>query len=98
MSDGLINKYHVSRVDGRDVRPGDKHYRCQYFVLDLTHDPIARFAAHTYAGAVASIKPELAEDLSNKILELAKTEAKPGFGYILDKATIRSIEGNKSNT
>ncbi len=45
---GLYRKYRVQRNDGRD-KPGDKHSDCQYFVLDLTHDPFARLAADHYA-------------------------------------------------
>jgi len=45
---GLYRKYRVQRSDGRD-KPDDKHSDCQYFVLDLTHDPLARLAANHYA-------------------------------------------------
>lgn len=45
---GLYDKYIVSRADGDDL-PGCKHSNCEYFVLDLTHDPIARMAYATYA-------------------------------------------------
>jgi len=47
--EGLIIKYHVSRQDGRDLVPGDKHYDCDYFVLDLDHDPYAYVALAAYA-------------------------------------------------
>ena len=60
---GLYSKYHVNRVDGRDIRPGDKHYRCEYFALDLSHDPAARKAAIKYAGFILAEKPDLARDL-----------------------------------
>ena len=36
----LYTKYLVQRVDERDGL-GDKHHKCSYFVLDLTHDPLA---------------------------------------------------------
>ena len=45
---GLHRKYRVQRSDGRD-KPGDKHGDCQYFVLGLTHEPLARLAAAHYA-------------------------------------------------
>ena len=37
---GLYQKYRVERTDGRD-KPGEKHHGCKYFVIDLTHDPLA---------------------------------------------------------
>lgn len=39
---GLYNKFVVLRTDGRSD-PGEKHYRCDYFVLDITHDPHATY-------------------------------------------------------
>lgn len=49
---GNPGKFQVSRTDGRDA-PGEKHEGCQYFVLDLTHDPHARNAALAYAASAA---------------------------------------------
>lgn len=45
---GLYRKFDVSRTD-RSGGPGGKHEGCEYFVLDLTHDPHARRAAFAYA-------------------------------------------------
>lgn len=45
---GLFFKYYVQRIDGTDAE-GGKHYDCEYFVLDLTHDPLARLAYASYA-------------------------------------------------
>jgi hypothetical protein len=45
---GLIAKYSVRRTDGSD-QLGGRHHGCRYFVLDLTHDPLARLAAERYA-------------------------------------------------
>lgn len=42
---GIIGKYRVERVND----PDGKHADCWYFVLDPTHDPIAREALMTYA-------------------------------------------------
>lgn len=42
---GLYRKYSVQRL--RD--PEGKHDNCWYFVLDPTHDPIARVALNAYA-------------------------------------------------
>ncbi len=61
---GLHRKFNVNRVDGRD-RPGEKHYGCQYFVLDMMagHDPFALPALEAYAAACEEAHPELAHDL-----------------------------------
>lgn len=45
---GLYEKFHIERTDGSST-PGGKHDGCQYFVLDLTHDPIAPLALLEYA-------------------------------------------------
>lgn len=37
---GLYRKFIVTRTDGKSA-PGQKHDGCDYFVLDLTHDPHA---------------------------------------------------------
>lgn len=47
-SRGLFDKFRVDRTDGSD-NPGGKHYECEYFVLDLTHDEHARPALRAYA-------------------------------------------------
>lgn len=59
---GLYRKFEVRRVDGTD-RPGQKHERCSYFVLDLDHDPHARAAIEAYASSCAADYPLLARDL-----------------------------------
>jgi hypothetical protein len=41
---GLYSKYMVERIND----PDGKHNDCDFFVLDLTHDPIARFAMNFY--------------------------------------------------
>jgi len=60
---GIYNKFTVVRVDGQDMLDDDKHYQCDYFVLDLTHDRHALPALHAYAKSVMDEKPELAIDL-----------------------------------
>jgi hypothetical protein len=59
---GLYGKYFVKRTDGKS-EPGQKHENCQYFVLDITHDPFALPALRAYMGACAAMYPALAEDL-----------------------------------
>lgn len=71
MSEGLINKYCVTREDGRDVE-GEKHDECQYFVLDLTHDPVARDCAVRYSRHIRRDDPELAQELYDLVLGIIK--------------------------
>lgn len=60
---GLYAKYcKIERTDGRSA-PGEDHEDCDYFVLDITHDPFALPALHAYANACESEYPELANDL-----------------------------------
>jgi hypothetical protein len=59
---GMFRKFDVRRVDGND-QPGDKHYGCRYYVLDLTHDQHAPVAMRAYATACASTHPNLAADI-----------------------------------
>lgn len=63
-SRGLYNKFVVHRQDGTDKKVGDRHLGCQYFVLDLTHDPHAIPAIRAYAmSAEVDGYVELAKDL-----------------------------------
>lgn len=62
MSAGLYRKYNVTRTDGSD-NPDGKHYQCNYFVLDMTHDPHAISALRAYAKSCRSSYPNLASDL-----------------------------------
>lgn len=59
---GLFGKFHVTRTDGTD-QPGRKHHGCEYFVLDLTHDPHAILALQRYAQSCRYDYPLLARDL-----------------------------------
>lgn len=47
---GLYRKFNVSRTDGSS-EPGEQHDGCEYFVLDMTHDPLAKPAILAYADA-----------------------------------------------
>lgn len=65
-SRGLYNKFVVERRDGSsDI--GGKHYGCEYFVLDLTHDKHAAAALRAYADSCAEEYPLLAADLRLKV-------------------------------
>lgn len=46
---GLYRKYSVVRIDGKA-----KHDNCEYFVLDMTHDPLAVPALCAYADAASA--------------------------------------------
>ena len=71
---GLYNKFIVNRMDGRD-EIGKKHYGCEYFVLDLDHDPHAIAAIFAYADSCHADYPALSKDLYEKARKL--NERKP---------------------
>lgn len=60
---GLYRKYHVERIDD----PDGKHDECDYFVLDLNHDPFARKALEEYAYSCEKVYPQLARDLFDRL-------------------------------
>lgn len=62
---GLYGKFNVSRTDGSDHK-GGKHYGCDYFVLDVTHDKHAPAALSAYASSVAATHPQLAADMRSR--------------------------------
>ena len=59
---GLYDKFLVKRTDGQS-EPRCKHEKCQYFVLDITHDPFAIAALHAYAKACEKEYPVLSAEL-----------------------------------
>lgn len=65
-SRGIYRKFEVNRTDGTSA-PGQKHYGCEYFVLDVDHDPFAIAALRAYADACEKEYPLLAEDIRKKI-------------------------------
>lgn len=67
-SDGLYDKFQVIRRDGSDLK-GGPHEKCDYFVLDLTHDVHAKAAIMAYAISCAAQHPMLAADLLVKYAE-----------------------------
>lgn len=71
---GLYDKFRVLRTDYSD-QPGGKHHGCEYFVLDLTHDPHAWAALGAYAASCGPDYPLLQRDLLQKIA--TRPEAKP---------------------
>lgn len=73
---GIYDKYTVTRNDGSS-EPGGKHEHCDYFVLDLTHDPFAIPALAAYVVACAVKFPKLADDLRKKLNLKPKAEEPP---------------------
>ncbi len=65
---GLYEKFRVWRVDGQSEQ-GEKHAMCDYFVLDLTHDPFAIPAIQAYVESCKDRFPNLAADLREKYLK-----------------------------
>ena len=61
---GLYGKFNIERTDGRSA-PGEKHDGCEYFVLDLTHDPHALVALRAYEQSCKRDFPALAYDLAS---------------------------------
>lgn len=59
---GLYQKYQVMRTDGTS-EVGQKHHQCSYFVLDIQHDPLARYALAAYLEACRLAYPQLSQDL-----------------------------------
>lgn len=59
---GIYQKFRIERVDGRHG-PGEKHEGCEYFVLDVTHDPYAIPALLAYARSCEEEFPKLARDI-----------------------------------
>ena len=64
---GLYKKFHITREDGAD-KPGGKHHGCEYFVLDLTHDPHAKAAVLAYAESCKNEYPQLAKDICDGVV------------------------------
>jgi len=71
--EGLYKKFVVFREDGQSG-PAKKHYGCEYFVLDLTHDLYAIPAIVAYIKACEPNHPLLAKDLRDKLPTLAERE------------------------
>lgn len=66
---GIYRKFEVRRTDGSS-EPGGKHEFCEYFVLDLTHDPHALPALKAYEASCRETHPRLAHDLRAHIITM----------------------------
>jgi hypothetical protein len=75
-------------TDNGSSVPGGKHDGCEYFVLDVTHDPRALVALAAYAESCERESPALYDDLNDKLARLSmhrtcnplrrKVDGKPG--------------------
>ncbi len=63
---GIYHKFNVTRTDGQS-EPGQKHYGCDYFVLDFDHDPHAMPALRAYAASCRKDFPVLADDIERRL-------------------------------
>ena len=73
---GLFEKFLVTRTDGASEE-GGKHFECEYFVLDITHDPFAVHALFAYADVCEEGGyHRLAEDLRTVARRQAVTNAR----------------------
>ena len=82
---GFYDKFRVERTDGKSAL-NEKHEGCEYFVLDLTHDPFTWPALQAYADACREKYPFLAADLEKKLV---------GFNAGLDAGRQAERELNK---
>lgn len=60
-----MNKFQVTRTDGSS-EPGGKHHGCEYFVLDLTHDPYSVPAMVIYALACGNEYGQLKNNIFDR--------------------------------
>ena len=73
---GIYKKFGVVRVDCSHL-PGGRHFGCDYFVLDVTHDPHALPALLAYAdSADADGYGLLAADIRAKVADRRALEGK----------------------
>lgn len=68
---GLYQKFNVSRTDGSSGH-GGKHEGCDYFVLDLSHDPHAYKALKAYIESCRREFPALADDLTTRLIQMRR--------------------------
>lgn len=75
---GLYRKFKVTRLDGSS-KSGQKHACCEYFVLDLNHDPFSMPALMAYISACTEKYPALAADLTIKLRRMEQEFLKGPF-------------------
>lgn len=76
MRDGdLIEKFTVYRNDGSSAA-GQKHERCEYFVLDLDHDRHAIAALAAYIESCKADFPKLARSLELRLHAMQQADGR----------------------
>lgn len=76
--DGPIHrKFDVKRTDRRDRNPGDKHYGCFHWVLDIDHDPHAMPTMGFYAKLCKETHPQLSSDIMMVVKGLRDPHSTP---------------------
>ena len=68
---GSYRKYRVEKLND-DM---GKHNECEYFVLDLTHDPLAREAALFYARSIMTTNGRLMADIAGSVRRIEQAAA-----------------------
>lgn len=87
---GMYRKFEVRRTDGRS-EPGEKHHGCEYFVLDVDHDPYAKGAILAYAILCTDTHPQLSADLLKRFASyFVQHQDKPACELVVSalKATL----------
>ncbi len=80
---GVFRKFDVRRMDGQH-KEGCKHYECEYFVLDVTHDQHAKAALAAYAQNCSVTHPVLSKDM------IARYELRPYLRTVVSVASEES--------
>lgn len=88
---GIYQKFRVERTDGSSAL-GGKHEKCNYFVLDLDHDPHAAAALRTYAHHCVKDYPVLAHELVDLAWKLDSLRS-PALVYPVDDARCDGCAG-----
>ncbi len=70
---GIYHKFKVTRTDGKS-EPGEKHFGCSYFVLDIDHDPHAIPALLAYAASCEADYPLLAADVRSMVAQKEQSD------------------------
>lgn len=90
---GIYKKFLVKRLDGSSD-PGNKHEKCEYFVLDWEHDKFAIPAILAYANACEKEFPVLSKELKEK----AEYYLKNNLEKQLKSLTLEDFNKLKSKT
>ena len=96
MDDGLMMKYHITKIDGSPVDPSGIYFVLKLNSRDSVHGLASRAAACAYATIIRKSLPMLAHDLEqvcklleqilpakrNAVVDLPNTTKKPVLRYL----------------